>query len=600
MKRSALPVALALAACSPSPEEASTASGVPSASTSPPSTVSAPVSAPSPSPASRARERFRARALLESQRFTEAAAAFDALLAQPEATPEDAAGRLLSGLLGAPDTPIEVPPGVRPFEGRTAAVAYLLGHAARRSGDAAGALAAFERAHAMAPEAPEARYFLAVNLAERGRGAEALVHFDALAGVGARTGTLHGLPAMYRAATLAPPAERAARLAAYERAFHERGQPAAPDELLFHGSLTALDFPPPPRGAGEGGDGTPPPVFAPRAAPALPGDLVALAVTWPAGIAGPPVIVGLNTAGLVAGASPGAPGHAPPRTVPARATGVIAADADADGDADFGVFGPRPALVAQDATPGPPVLVPGAGPAEGGLAGDLDHDGDTDWLFVSRSGPPTVWRALGPGVGRLAVRHGVAPDALGLVAARGAGAAMIYADDDPRVDVLIYGPALRLYRADRPGAFVDTTRAAGLADAGRVDLLVVVDLDADGRFDVVVADGTTTRWHRNLGGLRFGPARPLAAGATALVEADLDSDGFVDVLVSGPARPPELCRGGDAAPSCAPLTGLPPLARRWSRTSISTACPSWRVSGRAGCRSSRRRRARARRRSGST
>jgi hypothetical protein len=520
------------------------------------------VSAQSPSPAARARERFRARALLESQRFDEAAAAFDALLALPEATPEEAAGRLLSGLLGAPDTPMVVPAGVRPFEGRTAAVAYLLGHAARRSGEAAGALAAFERAHAAAPEAPEARYFLAVTLAELGRGAEALVHFDALAAAGAGTGTLHGLPAAYRAATLAPPAERAARLAAYERAFHARGQPAAPDELLFHGALTALDFPPPPRDTGEGSDGRNGPVFAPIGAPALPPDVVALAMTWPAGIAGPPVVVGLSAAGLVSGAPPGAPGSLRALAAPKPAhgaIGVIAADADGDGDADFAVFGPRPALVAQDATPGPPVLVPGAGPAEGGLAGDLDHDGDTDWLFVSRSASPTVWRALGPGVGRLAVRHGVVPDALGLVAARGTGAAMIYADDDPRMDVLVYGPALRLYRADRPGAFVDTTRAAGLADVGRVDRAVVVDLDADGRFDVVVADGVSTRWHRNLGGLRFGPARPLAAGATSLVEADLDLDGFADVLVFGPARAPELCRGGDAEPTCAPLTGVPPL-----------------------------------------
>lgn len=540
--------------CAKAPETATApVAATPASSVASSSPVSAPVT-----PGERARARFRARALVEAQRFEEGAAAFDALLAGPEARPEDAVGRLLAVLLGTPEGPVVVPAPARAFEGRSAAVAYLLGHAARRAGDAEGARAAFERAHAAAPDAPEARYWLAVTLAEAGRGAEALGHFDALAAAGASLGTLHALPAAFRAANLAPPAERATRLAAYERAFHERGQPAAPDELLFHGPLTALDLPPPPRdGAARAGPlrFTPGPVEALTPGPTSP----ALTLTWPAGIAGPPLLHVLTPAGLVPVPFEGRAAARGPLATPPKPLDVFAADADADGDADFGVAGPRPALVPGGAPPGPPVTVPGAAPAEGALAGDFDHDGDTDWLFVSRAHPPTVLRALGPGVGRLAVRHGPAPDAMGLGAARGLGAVMIYADDDPRVDVLVFGPALRLYRADRPGVFVDATTVSGLAGAGPVQGAAVVDLDADGRFDLVTTAAGATHWHRNLGGLRFGPAQPLTRGATALVEVDLDVDGFPDVLVVAPDRPPELCRGGGPAPVCTALAGVEPL-----------------------------------------
>lgn len=538
-------------ACTPEPQKPPATPPSAPATTAP--TPSAPASV---APADVPRARFRARALLEAGRFDEAAAAFDALLGTPAPQPVDAAGALLARWLGHPEGRLTPPAGAQAFAGRGAAVDYLLGHFARRAGRPEEARQRFEQARTAAPDAPEATYWLAITLADDlARPDDAWPLFEALAAQGPATGTLHALPAMYRAAMLSPAAERPARLAEYQRAFQARGQAATPDEVLFHGALTALDVPPP---APTTTTGVPVPVFTRRPLAGLPplrGE--ALAVSFPAGIAGPPRLHVATAKGLLS-VTPAGVSTLTPLTGPA--TGLTAADADGDGDPDLALLGRQAGLLPTDATAGGVVTWPGLRAADAALPLDVDHDGDLDWLFTRADAPPVLLRALGPGVGRLAMRFAAEPGAAGLAGATGvAGAAAILADDDPRVDLVTFGSTLGLWRADRPGVFVDVTPRSGLA--GAAGTVVVEDFDADGRFDVVSSGPNGTWLHRNLGGLRFAPGVRLAEAADWLVSGDFDADGRLDFVAARRKGPPSLCRGGSAAGGfdCAPIAGLEAL-----------------------------------------
>lgn len=550
-------VSLAALACTPeTPKPAAAPPSAPAAATVLPTAPHAPASLEA---ADVPRARFRARALLEASRFDEAAAAFNALLAGATALPVDAAGALQARLLGHPEGPVTPPAGALALAGRAPAVDYLLGHVARRAGRGDEARQRFEAARKAAPDAAEATYWLAVTLADDlARPAEARPLFEALAALGPATGTLHALPAMYRAAMLAPPAERTARLADYQRAFQSRGQAATPDEVLFHGRLTALDVPPPDPSVRARPQA---PVFTRRplaGLPALRGEV--LAVSFPAGIAGPPRLHAATSDGVIS-VTPA--GQATPVPLTGRVTALVAADADGDGDPDLAVLGPQAGLLPTDATAGGVVAWKGLGPAAAALPLDVDHDGDLDWLFTQAGAPPVLLRALGPGVGRLTMRFAAEPGAAGLGGATGvAGAAAILADDDPRVDLVTWGTRLGLWRADRPGAFVDVTPLSGLSGpetAGTV-AVVVEDFDADGRFDVVSSGPKGTWLHRNQGGLRFAPAVRVTDAAEWLVTGDFDADGGLDFVAARRNGPPTLCRGGDARGfDCAPLAGIEAL-----------------------------------------
>ena len=99
-----------------------------------------------------------------------------------------------------------------------------------------------------------------------------------------------------------------------------------------------------------------------------------------------------------------------------------------------------------------------------------------------------------------------------------------------------------LYRNLGNGRFEDVSRASGLADPKLHSMgAAAADFDGDGRIDLFVAgDGMTNRLYRNLGGMKFKDVAPeagVALGADGTERAsmgveviDLDGDGRLDIL----------------------------------------------------------------------
>lgn len=280
--------------------------------------------------------------------------------------------------------------------------------------------------------------------------------------------------------------------------------------------------------------------------------------------------------------------------------GVVLFDYDGDGDDDaFFVDGgalpgyegpaPRSRLLRNDAGPSGPRFVDVTdrsnidfgGYGAGGVAGDVDADGDLD-LYVTAFGANELYLNLGDGGFRAAgAERGVddsrwsASAAFGDIdrdgdldlyvtnytdfslanhkfcglggssdAAAGAGGA----DSEPGRGYchpdMYNGVPDRLYRNDGRGFFADATAASGLDGPAEAGLGVVIgDLDGDRWPDVYVAnDKDPNLLFRNLGDGRFedesllsGAAydRSGAAEAGMGVElADLDGDGRQDLVVT--------------------------------------------------------------------
>jgi thioredoxin-like negative regulator of GroEL len=211
---------------------------------------------------------------------------------------------------------------------------------------------------------------------------------------------------------------------------------------------------------------------------------------------------------------------------------------------------------------GLPALPGGYG--HGVTAGDYDNDGDPD-LFITRWRGYHLYRNEGG-------RFVDATESAGLAGGRDWPTSAAFADLDGDGDLDLYVchylayepdsagggggspilqfnprnfPALpdHLFRNDS-GRFVDVTAEAGIVDRdGRGLGVVVVDLDADGRLDLFVANDLSANYFfRNLGGLRFeelGAQSGLAGNASGGYQAgmgvacgDLDGDGRVDLAVT--------------------------------------------------------------------
>ncbi|MCA9719900.1 MAG: VCBS repeat-containing protein, partial [Myxococcales bacterium] len=173
-------------------------------------------------------------------------------------------------------------------------------------------------------------------------------------------------------------------------------------------------------------------------------------------------------------------------------------------------------------------------------AGDIDGDGATDLLVAnwrdaerasSREDPEfdysSLWWLRGDGDGGFtSAEYARAPDRT--------GAALADLDGDGAAELIVSVPhelAVLGWR-DEPGAFVELHAAA----SGSLEALRVVDLDRDGRLDVLGRDKRALVVLHGAGDLEFEPAIETAAieatGAEVLglVVADLDQDGALEVL----------------------------------------------------------------------
>jgi tetratricopeptide (TPR) repeat protein len=190
-------------------------------------------------------------------------------------------------------------------------------------------------------------------------------------------------------------------------------------------------------------------------------------------------------------------------------------------------------------------------------AADLDMDGDLDVVLAVRGGATFVLRNNGDSTwSRLETFAGVT-DAHTF--------AFADLDDDGDPDASFLGSdGLRIFLNGRDGTFAE----AGLPETMReADALAVADIDADGRFDILLSgrNGSVSRitwrdeepWEV----AELLPAGDAAvagpAGAVRLFAADLDNNGALDLLRSGTSTQVWLA---DEAHRLQPLAATPDIA----------------------------------------
>lgn len=189
------------------------------------------------------------------------------------------------------------------------------------------------------------------------------------------------------------------------------------------------------------------------------------------------------------------------------------------------------------------------------LAADLDNDGQLDLAGFGRE-RTAVW--LGRGGGKLEP----APTDLGLAAAGARAAAVIDFDIEGDLDLATAGgrAAVELFRSNLEGPF----EAVGSKALPRLSLaearaIVASDLDRDGDLDLLIAHAKGFTWLDNL---RQGKFRDRTAesglkpgGAlAAAVAIDLDQDGRPDLIGAGTGLTAWRNGGGKLSPWS--LTGL--------------------------------------------
>jgi Tfp pilus assembly protein PilF len=288
-------------------------------------------------------------------------------------------------------------------------------------------------------------------------------------------------------------------------------------------------------------------------------------VTWAGPIfmsgEGNPVVATVDGAGihLPAGAAPAtcrgwtaAVGNAP-----VTAHAVAAADLNYDFRTDLAIAGPGGlCLLRQDASGRftdvnaesklPAALI--GTPASGVWAADIDADGDLDLVLATRDGHPVVLRNNADGTF-------TSRDLFGSVTrARG----FVWADLDgegvPDAAFLEESGAVHVFLNGRGGIFREETLPKG--DGQAVAIAPLEDTSAS-IFDLIVLarDGAITRVARDPDDRtwkqaplsRVDPPAGLEPGSARLLTADLDNNGAADVIVSGPAATRVLLGGPGGA-----------------------------------------------------
>jgi hypothetical protein len=214
------------------------------------------------------------------------------------------------------------------------------------------------------------------------------------------------------------------------------------------------------------------------------------------------------------------------------ADGLAVADWSGAGDPDVATFGtPASCVLFHDSltgTFGAPAWsdsgqVLGAGHTVALAAGDLDGDGDVDYVQAVDSGATLAWRndgAAGFTPTAAITTNAVACIALGDV------------DGDGDLD-LVVGYAgfsgLAVFLNDGAGNFTDTAQTLG---TDWTAALALADVDGDGDLDVVqcVAGSAALVWLNDGAGNLTDSGQSLGAVATAVAVGDVDGDGDLDLV----------------------------------------------------------------------
>jgi hypothetical protein len=191
------------------------------------------------------------------------------------------------------------------------------------------------------------------------------------------------------------------------------------------------------------------------------------------------------------------------------------------------------------------------GPTYDAAIGDFDDDGHPDIYIGGHGSGAVLLRNLGDGrFENVIERSGIDP------MGDQHGTAWTDLDNDGRLDLVVglgAGRGLvekqnRLYRDDGDGRFHDVAVASGTADPhGRARAVAALDVDGDGRLDLVVANvASPSRLFHNRGDGTFEDVSEqsgiAAISATRLAWADVDHDGDPDLLFSGTPRGLRLLR----------------------------------------------------------
>ncbi|MDX1501237.1 MAG: FG-GAP-like repeat-containing protein, partial [Thermoanaerobaculia bacterium] len=221
----------------------------------------------------------------------------------------------------------------------------------------------------------------------------------------------------------------------------------------------------------------------------------------------------------------------------ARGAAAAAIDFDIEGDLDLALAGDGGVEVWLNRLDGE--LLPVGERLFGGLelpalvdlaATDLDRDGDLDLLGAHAGG--VVWLDN--------LRQGEFADRTAAAGLDVAPAARAVAsgdfDNDGWPDVVVAGDGLAFFRNLGDGRFTPWEPGGRLGGGARLDDLVVLDVDNDGRLDLALAAerALVVMSQRPQGGFAFLNVDGGPAGARALAAADLDGDGDLDLAAAGP------------------------------------------------------------------